>query len=70
MVLEYESDNFSVEYELASSSDEQEGGEQTFKETNDGSSRARSVSETSSHSSGLGTGTVSFTCFMQILSTK
>ncbi|KAK3739358.1 hypothetical protein RRG08_041677 [Elysia crispata] len=57
VVLEYESDNFSVEYELASSSDEQEGGEQTFKETNDGSSRARSVSETSSHSSGLGTGT-------------
>ncbi|RUS81323.1 hypothetical protein EGW08_010930, partial [Elysia chlorotica] len=58
VVVEYESDQFSVEYELASSSsDEQEGGDSPVKETSDRGGRDRSVSETSSHSSGLGTGT-------------
>ncbi|GFR66240.1 E3 ubiquitin-protein ligase Mdm2-like [Elysia marginata] len=58
VVVEYESDHFSVEYEVASSSDEQDEGEQNTEQRPHGTSdRARSVSEASSHGSGPGTRT-------------
>ena len=50
-----------MEYELATSSDddEEEQSREQGPEVKSGSNRARSVSEASSLSSGLGTGTVS-----------
>ncbi|GFN80715.1 E3 ubiquitin-protein ligase mdm2 [Plakobranchus ocellatus] len=58
VVLEYESDTFSVEYEVASSSDEMEGEREGQRSKAGASiSRARSISEGSSHSSGPGTRT-------------